>query len=106
MSELVGLVKKGLSLTFKWFRALLWLSIPGVGFFHIWYDGQCAASVRELQSQGVTAAAAHEQVRWLCGPLNLSLFSILIAILVVGSVQRSLLKSSSRLPVDSQDLHS
>jgi hypothetical protein len=40
--------------------------------------------MRELQRQGQSLEGAREQIHWLCAPLNIAAFSVLVLIAIMS----------------------
>ena len=65
-------------------KKLCWLLLVAICVFHVWSDGRNGMLVKELQLQGQSLASAREQIHWLCAPLNIATFIVLVLIVILS----------------------
>jgi hypothetical protein len=60
------------------------LSLIAICVVHMWSDGKNGTLMMELQREGQSLANAREQIHWLCAPLNIATFIVLVLIVVLS----------------------
>ena len=65
-------------------RKVCWLLLMAIAAFHAWSDARNGMLMKELQRQGLSLASAREQFYWLCAPLNVATFIVLILIVILS----------------------
>ena len=61
-------------------KNVCWLLFIGLCVFHALSDGRNGTLMEELQRQGQSLASAREQLYWICAPLNIATFTVLVLI--------------------------
>ena len=73
---------------FKTVRRILWILFAGICVFHFIYDGKSTgAMMRLVHEQGLPRDMALKKILWLCAPLNIAAFFVLVSILLVGCAE-------------------